>query len=149
MDIKPCPEQIDMCDPQNVVFGFPITNEWFFGLYDVMKRERQVREASQEFLSLVSMMGEICQSMYPEWGHISPVVVAAGNYGACTLIRIGMHGWTPPRRVIVDMAKELRKYGLVEKPGWFPGIGLKSACYISIVMVVADLGVFRRVLIVT
>ena len=92
MDINPCPEQIDMCSSQNVVFGLPITNEWFFGLYEVMKEKREVREASQEFLSLVTTMAELCQSMYPDWGHISPVVVAAGSYGECTLIRIGMHG---------------------------------------------------------
>ena len=115
MDIKPCPEQIDMCSSQNVVFGFPITNEWFFGLYEVMKEKREVREASQEFLSLVTTMAELCQSMYPDRGHISPVVVAAGSYGECTLIRIWMYGWTPPRGVerLADIVRNKSRLTLI------------------------------------
>ena len=30
------------------------------------------------------------------------------------------------------MAKDLRKYGLAEKPNWFPGIRLKSANHKSL-----------------
>lgn len=97
-----------------------------------------MEEASEEFLDMASLMADICQSMYPEWRHIDLVVVACGDFGGCALIKIGAHGWKPPNDVIADMAKELRKYGLVENPNLFPGIGLKSAPHRSLV-VSADL----------
>lgn len=125
------PEQVEECSRKNLVFGFPITNEWFLEPYEVMKKS-DVKEASEEFLSTASALADLCQSMYPDWGHISLVVVACGDYGSCTLIRVGAAGWKPPKSVIVDMAKELRKYGLVEKPNWFPGIGLKSTHHKSV-----------------
>lgn len=133
MDIKPSPEQVEASSRKNLVFGFPLTNEWFFELYEVMKeRKMDVKGAPEEFLSLAVKLADLCQSMYPDWRHIDLVVVACGDYGTCTLIRVGAAGWKPPKDVIVDMAKQLRKYGLVEKPNWFPGLGLKSTPHASI-----------------
>lgn len=130
LDIKPCLEQITACPRKNLVFGFPISHEWFSDLYEVLKRKEEVQEYSEEFLSTTTALADLCQSMYPEWRHISIVSVACGeygDYGSCALIRVGAAGRKPPKEVILEMAKELRKYGLVEKPNWFPGIGLKSA----------------------
>ena len=90
-----------------------------------------MEEASEEFLDMASLMADICQSMYPEWRHIDLVVVACGDFGGCALIKIGAHGWKPPGDVIAGTAKEPQKYGLVEKPNQFLGVGLKSALHNS------------------
>ena len=126
LDIRPNPEQLKECSRQNLVFGFPITNEWFFELYEAMKKKREVKEAPVEFVAMAGDLAALCQAMYPEWGHIDLLVVECEDYGMCTLIRVGAAGWKPPKSVIAGMAKELRKYGLVERPNWFPGTGLKS-----------------------
>jgi len=137
LGIKPCPDQVAACPRKNLVFGFPISYEWFAELYEVMKKKEGTLECSQQFLSTTTALAELCQAMYPDWRHISVVRVACGNYGDvgnCALIRVGTAGWRPPKEVILEMAEELRKFGLVEHPNWFPGIGLKSTyqCYESV-----------------
>ena len=42
------------------------------------------------------------------------------------LIRLGAAGWKPRNEVINKMANEIRKFGLVEKTGWFPTLDLKG-----------------------
>lgn len=128
LGLKPCPDQVAASPRKNLVFGFPISHEWFSELYEVLKRNEGTLEYSEEFLSTTTALADLCQSIYPAWCHIDVVRVACGNYGDCAFIRVGAGGWRPPNEVILNMARELRKFGLLEKPGWFPGIGLKSAC---------------------
>lgn len=54
-----------MCSHKNLVFSFPITNEWFSEFYEVMKGTRDVKETSEEFLRTTSALADLCQSIIP------------------------------------------------------------------------------------
>ena len=130
MDIKPCHEQIAQCPRGKLSYGFPISYEWFDQLYETMKKKGEVEDYPNEFLSTTSAIASLCQSIYPDWPHIKVVSVLCGTYGdyaSCLLIRVGAAGWKPRNEVINKMANEVRKFGLVEKPGWFPTLDLKGA----------------------
>ena len=149
LDIKPCPEQVAMCRREILVYGFPISHEWFSVMYDGLKRKGLAKEYSEEFLATATLLADLCQTIYPSWRHISVVMVVCGDYGeygSCALIRIGTAGWRPLNETVIDMAKELRKYGLTEKPNWFPGLDLKSM-YASRFMILANHRIIRRFLI--
>ena len=130
MDIKPCHEQIAQCPRGKLSYGFSISYEWFDELYETMKKKGEVEDYPNEFLSTTSAIAILCQSIYPDWPHIKVVSVLCGTYGdyaSCLLIRVGAAGWKPRNEVVNKMANEIRKFGLVEKPGWFPTLDLKGA----------------------
>jgi hypothetical protein len=129
MDIKPCPDQLAECSHSRLTYGFPISYEWFSELYEAMKKRGEVEDYGDEFIATASAIASLCQSTYPDWRHIEVVMVLCGDYGdygSCGLIRVGAAGWKPPKEVVNKIAKELRRFGLVEKPNWFPALGLKS-----------------------
>jgi hypothetical protein len=130
MDIKPFPDQVAHCPRRLLVYGFPISFQWFDQMYEALKKRGEVQDYNAEFRSTTEDIASICQLIYPDWRHIKTVTVACAtyeNYGICPLIRVGAVGWKPPKDVINAIAKELRKFGLVEKPDWFPTSGSKGA----------------------
>ena len=52
----------------------------------------EVEEYSEDFIITAGTLADLCQSMYPDWGHIGLVVAARGDYGGCALTRIGAAG---------------------------------------------------------
>ncbi|KAF9778459.1 hypothetical protein BJ322DRAFT_1025159 [Thelephora terrestris] len=129
MGIKPSPNQVTECPRRLLVYGFPISFEWFDQMYEGLKRRGEVEEYAEQLWTTTEEIAGGCQSIYPDWRHIKVVTVACstyGDYGSCLLIRVGVVGWKPPGEVINEMAKELCKFGLVEEPNWFPTVGSKG-----------------------
>ena len=97
-----------------------------------MKQIGKVEGHSAQFITSTKAIASVCQSMYPDWPYIRVVSVPCVNYkdyASCQLIRVGAAGWKPSKEAIDAIAKELQKYGLVEKPGWFPTLDLKGALH--------------------
>ncbi|KAF9778460.1 hypothetical protein BJ322DRAFT_1025160 [Thelephora terrestris] len=129
MDIKPSSDQVAQCPRRELVYGFPISFEWFDQMYEGLKKREEVQSYSAQFWITTEAIAGGCQSIYPDWRHIKVVTVACstyGDYGSCPLIRVGAAGWKPPKEVINKIAERLRKFGLVEEPNWFPTVGSKT-----------------------
>ena len=87
LDIKPCSEQVAMCRRENLVYGFPISHEWFSAMYKGLKRKGLAKEYSEEFLATTTLLADLCQTIYPSWRHISVVMVVCGDYGSMGVAR--------------------------------------------------------------
>ena len=132
LDIKPSPDQLAECPRGKLSYGFPISYEWFDQLYEAMKEVGEVEDYSEQLLTTTSAIAGFCQSLYPDWRHIEVVTVLCGSYenhASCPLIRVGAAGWKPPNEVIDKMAKELQKFGMMEKPDWFPTLDPMGALH--------------------
>ena len=130
--ITPSPEECRMCPKRFLVYGFPIPDEWFPHRYESMRAAGIELDSYEEEYSLaMKMLIDICEEVCevpPEGptriGAAGVWCMRGGETEPCNLLRIGTYGRRPPFEVIMKMADSVTKFGIVEKPDWFPLYGV-------------------------
>ena len=111
---------------RKVVFGFPLTAEWFNFRYfhdldltaldkDAIKEKKHVYKDRliTHILNVCDRMeGRVCRSL--------PTSVETSTVSSCWFIIIGNPGRRPSKEDVKKLRKTLWLYGITERPNWYP-----------------------------
>ena len=90
---------------------------------DSYKKEHTFAEELIEFVC-----EEVCDEMWPEGlfdiGTAHVWCQRDGKTQTCNLLQIGTRRRPPPFDVVMEMARRVARYGISERPAWYPLHGM-------------------------
>ena len=111
---------------RKVVFGFPLTAEWFDFRYshdlDLRGLDKDAIKEKKHLYKdrLITHILNVCDRMEGRVSRSLPTSVEASTVPSCWFIIIGIPGRRPSKEDVKKLRKTLWAYGITERPNWYP-----------------------------